>query len=135
MYHLWPESEYPDILLVHTTKGMQVSMDTQLLCSMEHSQRLTAPHKSEVKVQITHLEKDVSYKSPRKILLHIRCIASVHDYVLYYSCMLYDVYTGLVLHPHCHHSPSSHHNHHHHLSKKRARDAVTAAAPPQKSRH
>ena len=48
VYHLWPEGEYPDILLVHTTKGMQVSMDTQLLCSMEHSQRLTAPHTNQM---------------------------------------------------------------------------------------
>ena len=62
VYHLWPEGEYPDILLVHTTKGMQVSMDTQLLCSMEHSQRLTAPHTNQMSgSKIAHLEKDVSY--------------------------------------------------------------------------
>ena len=117
MYHLWPEGEYPDILLVHTTKGMQVSMDTQLLCSMEHSQRLTAPHTNQMsgsksptwrKMSVTSHQEKVSHYC----YIHIRCIASVHDYVLYYSCMLYDVYTCLVVQrSHYTHIVTTHHPH------------------------
>ena len=43
---------------------------------------------------------------------YIRCIASIHDYVLYYSCMLYDVYTGLVVQrSHYTHIVTTHHPH------------------------
>ena len=109
MYHLWPEGEYPDILLVHTTASFDGY--TTSLFNETFSEANSTSHKSEVRVQITHLEKDVSYKSLSHYC-YIRCIASVHGYVLYYSCMLYDVYTGLVVQrSHYTHIVTTHHPH------------------------